>query len=270
MIRKASGLLTIFGLLTLVACDGWPDPALTSGRAALSAMQDGVESGLDNLMAEAQPTVDGFVGLPLAGADADQKLTALAKLPHIVDALTLDAQAIVQAIQPAQYDSLLGETLNDQPHIAAMSAMTTPRLSNFFLALEGVPSIAVEFPLHTSDSSYQGSVSLLIDHVAWFAEIADAALGGTPFGADLLQPDGVVLWDQDPSLIGKNVFTDPTFQNNSDFVRQAHDIVGTEQGTGSYVWSPDSATSVPESCVWTTIRRANAEWRLMVWWSQTR
>ncbi len=266
MARTLSVIVAAFLLLTIVGCGGSHET--DSGAAALNAMQNGMEDGIDNLIAEAQPHADKFVSLPLAGADADQELAALADLPQIVDALTLDDQAIVKAIQPAIYDSLLGETLNDQAHIAAVRELSTPLLSNFFLALEGVPSIALEFPVRTSDSVYKGSVSLLIDHVKWFGEIADSVLGDSPYRVDLIQLDGVMLWNADSSLIGKNIFTDPFFQSNTDFVRQTREIVSTEQGSGNYVWSPDSTTSVQQSCLWSTIKRANAEWRLVTWWNQ--
>ena len=268
MARKLSAIVAVFALLVMIGCGDSHDSSVDSGTAALSAMQNGLESGIDNLIAEAQPRVDKFVSLPLVGADADQELTALASLPHIVDALTLDDQAVVNAIQPAEYGSLIGETLNDQAHIAEMRGLSTPRLSNFFVALDGVPSIALEFPVRTSDAAYKGSVSLLIDHVKWFGEIADSALGGSPYGVDIIQLDGVMLWNADSTLIGKNVFTDPYFQPNTDFIRQAREIVSSEQGSGDYVWSPDSTTSVQESCVWGTIKRANAERRLMIWWDR--
>ena len=269
MTRKLSVIVAVVALFCMACCGGTHNSSVDSGSAALSAMQNGVESGLDDLIAEAQPHVDKFLSLPLAGEDADQELSALAGLPQIVDALTLDDQAVVKAIQPVKYNSLIGETLNDQAHIAVMRSVSSPLLSNYFVALEGRPSIAVEFPLHTSETAYKGSVSLLIDHLKWFDEIADSVLSGTPYGAELIQLDGVVLWDTDSSLIGKNVFTDPSIQHNSDFVRQVGDIASAEQGAGNFLWAPDATTSAQESCVWSTIKRANAEWRLVVWWNQS-
>ena len=268
MVKKASIFVATFALLIVAGCGGSDGSSIKSGSDALTAMKNGVESGIDDLISDAQPHVDNFISLPLSGTDADQELAELADIPQIIDALTLDDKAVVKAIQPAKYNSLIGELLNDQAHIEMMRGLSTPLLSNFFLALDGVPSIAMEFPLHSSGSIYKGSVSLLIDHVNWFGEIANSTLGGTPYGVDLIQLDGVMLWNADSNLIGKNVFTDPSFQHNSDFIRQVHETVGMEQGSGNYTWSPDATTSVKQSCVWSTIKRANAEWRLMVWWAQ--
>ena len=264
MIRRA---LLIVAVLLVSACGDSHDSTIDDGASALNATKARLEKEIDELIAKASPTAERFTALPLSGTEADRELAKAARLSHVIDVVTLNDQASVQAVQPEEYSEILGTVLADQEHINMLRSLGIPLLSNYFLALEGVPAIALEFPLQ-SESTYKGSVSFLIDHVGWFSDIAQSILRDSGYGMSMQQLDGVVLWDTDATQIGMNVFTDEKFADNGDWVRQVHEIVASEEGTGSYVWASESAEPIQSSCTWSTIRRANAEWRLVIYWEQ--
>jgi hypothetical protein len=151
--------------------------------------------------------------------------------------------------------------------VASIIEEHQPALSELFLAVEGFPALDLEWPLLGEDETFLGSLSLLLDHVTLFESATAAVIGATRYSLTIQQLDGTILYDADPSQVGRNVLTDPEFQSYPDLIRQVQDTIEAESGSGSYTFTkPGSNELVSKSCQWTTIYRFGAQWRVVIFW----
>ena len=259
-----SCLLLLLVCFMLTACSG---DSSDEEEAPLPQLKEALEGELDALIQGTQSDA-ARIGedLPFSGPETDEVLTRLADQMDVIDALTLDSNGIVLAVKPDQYQNLVSTALVDAAWIDDVRDRHEPLLSDVFTALEGVQAVALEYPRH-ADGVYSGSVSLLIDHINLFDRAAAPVIAGTKYKMVLLQPDGTVLWDSNTALIGLNVLTAPQFQQIPEWIRQTQDVIAAEEGSAEYSFTAgDDGEEALHRAAWTTIRRAGAEWRLVLFW----
>lgn len=228
-----------------------------------------IEASLDELAGSASA---GAGDISAVGLDTSATRLVLSELlrrkPEVIEASTVSPAGILVAIEPEKYQSSEGVDISGQAHVTYMREHHQPMLSNLFHTVEGLWAIALPWPLVGQDGTFLGSLSLLIDHVPFFRGLTAPIVDGTPYSVTIQQLDGTILYDADPSQVGKNVFSDPSLQAYPDLSRQVHEVVAAESGSGSYEFrTPDSQQAIIKHCQWTTIRRFAAEWRVAIFWS---
>lgn len=253
--------LTFFAATILAACSG-----SSSGEeeAVLGQLKDTIETELDTLIENSQGPAERIGATSLSGAETDSLLTELAAQQDVIDALSYNEQGVVEAVKPDEYSSLISDQLNDGDWLEMINNRYEPLLTDLFTATGGVQAIALEYPFHTGDT-FTGSVSLLLDSYSLFRRASDAVLTGTKYTMTIQQLDGVVLWDTEQGQVGINILTDPGYQAYPDVIRQVNEVIASEEGSGHYVYG-NSEFQVQQSLIWTTVKRAGAEWRLVVFW----
>ena len=253
-----------FSCLSLTACGG----SNSSDDEMLMRTKDAVDAELEALLAGTQGDADLAAELPLAGPEMDEVLGRLAAQSDVIDVLTFDGEGVVQAVKPDRYRNLIATSIISQEQTDLLRDRYEPLLSNVFTAVEGKQAITLQYPIHQA-GAYAGTLSLLINHQALFDRASQSTLAGSKYKMTLQQLDGVVLWDSDPSQIGRNVLSDPEFENYPDLQRLVREVIASEEGSGHYLFrSSDSAEAVRKDCTWTTVRHAGAEWRLALFWQE--
>jgi hypothetical protein len=82
-----------------------------------------------------------------------------------------------------------------------------------------------------------------------------------------MQTDGLILYDQDPDQINKNIFTDPMFEPFSDLISFSRTVAYNPSGAGSYDFYKkgyQDKVVVKKDAVWDTVKLYGNEWRIVV------
>ncbi len=256
-------------MVLLAVLSGCGDGNDSASDGTLMRVTGAIEASLDEL---AGSTSAAAGDISAVGLDTSATRLVLSELlrrePEVIEASTVSPAGILVAIEPEKYRSSEGTDISGQAHVIYVREHLQPALSNLFYAVEGLWTIALHWPLDVRDGTFLGALSLLIDHVPFFRGLTAPIVDGTPYSVTIQQLDGTILYDADPSQVGKNVFSDPSLQAYPDLSRQVHEVVAAESGSGSYEFrTPDSQQAIIKRCQWTTIRKFAAEWRVAIFWS---
>ncbi|KAF5088525.1 Cache domain protein [anaerobic digester metagenome] len=217
---------------------------------------------LDNRLAYATFELGG-TGLD-DGAARGILLNLSATDPSIVDCTVSDANGTILTAEPAAYHGSEGVDIRHQPNVRHILATKRPIMSEAITVAEGFPAVVINAPIFTNESLFVGFSSLVFRPEALVAGIAEPAANGTPYQVMVVQTDGRVIYDTDPTQIGRMTFDDPLFADYPDLLDVAHRVAGERYGTASYGFSADGAETVQKAITWTTAGLHGVEWRVAV------
>lgn len=183
----------------------------------------------------------------------------------IVNMVTTDMSGRIIAAQPAQYQHLEGMSIMDQEPIVRMISAQQPVMSPLMLMVEGYHAVFVGYPVFDTEGKINGTVTSLFrpDVMASIAYLSSAQPHG--LGMMVMQGDGVILFDPDPTQIGRNTFTDPMFSAFPQIKNVAWKMVNESTGTDSYVFTiPGKTTPVSKVVVWCTSYLLQANWTVAI------
>jgi hypothetical protein len=184
---------------------------------------------------------------------------------NVVDAAFIDANGGMRYIAPRDYRNFENADISGQAHVAAMRKNPMPVLSGGFMAAENFLGVVVARPLFDSDRHFAGAASilirpdLLIDHLLKQTRIPE------DYELWIMQPDGMILYDQDKEEIGKMLFNDPAYGGYGNLLELGKKIAASPSGEGSYVFlAPALKDKVIKNAVWQTVRLHDREWRVVL------
>jgi hypothetical protein len=183
----------------------------------------------------------------------------------VVNSAFIDAKGWLRHIEPRDYLNFENVDINDQQQVRAMLANPMPIFSSGFTAVEGFLAVDVAHPLYNKQGNFAGSISSLIRPEL----LIDAILKQSTIPADyelwIMQPDGLILYDQDKEEIGKMLFSDPLYADYGSLRKLGTNIASSRAGEGSYIFaSPGAGEKVVKNAIWQTIRLHNQEWRVVL------
>lgn len=228
-------------------------------------IQKAVQTQLDNLDADMSTAASQLSSTGLSGTDTRNILSGLvADYPFVIDSCTIDTAGKMVTIAPDDYSSYEGTDLSKQAVTIQFWATKKPMLSQRFMAVEGVDSVVIIWPILSQNGEFIGSLSARFQPETLFAITAEPVLQGTGIGLDVMQLDGLNLYDYTGVDTGKNLFTDPELQPFTELVALGHRMVAEESGFGSYTIT-DHATgqTVKKQVFWTTVSLHGTAWRLV-------
>jgi hypothetical protein len=88
-----------------------------------------------------------------------------------------------------------------------------------------------------------------------------------PAGYELwiMQPDGLIIFDQDKDEIGRMLFSDPMYTNYVGLLNLGRRIASDPAGKGSYIFlAAGSKEKVIKNVVWQTVGLHGREWRVVL------
>jgi hypothetical protein len=136
-------------------------------------------------------------------------------------------------------------------------------LSQMFTAVEGMDAVVVMGPVLSDQGDFMGSLSALFIPETLLAAAAEPVLKGTGLALDVMQLDGLNLYDSQGNDTGKNLFTDPALQPYTDLIALGHRMVAEESGSGSYTFiDHTTGKTVKKDAFWVTVKLHDTAWRL--------
>lgn len=125
--------------------------------------------------------------------------------------------------------------------------------------------MVISRPLYDSNKAFSGSVNLVIRPEL----LVDSLLKKTTIPEDyelwIMQPDGMIIYDQDKGEIGRMLFSDPIYADYVNLLKLSKKIVAAPSGEGSYIYlSPDSNEKTIKNAIWQSVRLHNREWRVVL------
>ncbi|MGE5543364.1 MAG: acyl-CoA thioester hydrolase/BAAT C-terminal domain-containing protein, partial [Bacillota bacterium] len=199
----------------------------------------------------------------LTGDETRRVLNRLAaRYPYVVDACTVDRNGKIVAVEPAAYYEYVGSDISQQEQVRRLWETGRPVISNIFTTVEGLTALALERPVFNRQKEMIGLVSLLIEPERFFSTFAVPELQGQQPEMMVMQRDGYILYDSDKSQIGRNVFTDPFYQDYSGLPGLTQRTVANKSGVGTY--APPHDKQVVKKSIWTTVGLHGTEWRLVL------
>lgn len=183
---------------------------------------------------------------------------------RIVEAAFIDKTGILKYIKPDEYKDSEGADISDQEHVMKLHSTLQPVMSDLFMAVEGFRSLDFAYPI-MKDDELAGSLSLLIKPYDFLGNIAEPLISGTDSEIFIAQSDGIVIYDQDEEEIGKNLATDPSYQQYPGLVEVGEKIIQNNEGTAEYSYKKaGSDTDIKKIAYWKTLEFFGAKWRVVV------
>ena len=177
----------------------------------------------------------------------------------------VDNRGILRYLEPAEFKSSEGADVSQQEHNKTMLENPQPTLSSAFMAVEGLAVVTLARPLYDAGDQFIGSLVLTIDPSILAQRVL--TLNAIPSEYELwaMEPGGMIVCDQDPEEIGKNIFTDPIYEPYTSLRELATTIAGAESGVGKYRFmATGSKKEVEKSAAWSSFVYHGRTWRVIL------
>ena len=260
--------MVLVALLTVLyaACGGDSD-ASHSQSATLAAVQRelaatfaGIDAALHTATAALATTgVDTAAARPVLRATCAQR-------PYAIDCATIDSAGILRIIEPAEYRPYEGTDVSGQPAVQQLLRTGQSVFSDAFAGFEGIASVAFASPVFVGGSGLAGAASLQVSPSELCDAIIAPAVAGTQLDSWVMQRDGLIVYETDPTQIGLNLFTDPLYQPYPELIALGERIAAEPRGVGYYSFLIHGTdTVVKKKAVWDTVALYDNEWRVVIY-----
>ncbi|RQW79801.1 MAG: hypothetical protein EHM14_07370 [Methanothrix sp.] len=234
-----------------------------NGDAALSLLQlqSEIQGKLSDYDALAERAAVQLSGTGLDGEKTREVLRGLAD-SGFNEATIISPQALIVAAEPSAYQDWVGANISD-PGWAEFLKSKSPYQTSVFPAVEGYDAVALIHPIFSQAGEFSGALSALIKPGEFMKGIIDPKLSGTPFTAWIMQKDGLIVYDADPSQEGLMLFQDPIYQPYPSLLEIGQKMVENRSGKGSYYFlNKEHNQNVTKDIYWTTVGLHGFEFRL--------
>jgi len=195
--------------------------------------------------------------------EARKILNGLRKFrPYVIDCSILNADGMKVAVEPEDFRKYEDTDRSGIPYVIDLLKNKKPVLSSVYASEEGVNAVSAGYPIFSDKGELLGAVRMLIQHEIFLKPLAD----GKPCKVWMIQPNGLLIYDPDPTQIGKNIFTDPLYKSFDDLISFARTVALSYSGAGSYDFYAgglEDKTLVKKVAVWDTVGLYGTEWRVV-------
>ena len=277
MSLKSNSLLALAALMTLLlTANGIAASGNLTGNAAgekaSADLKDDAALSLLQLQSEIQGKLSdqdalaGRAAIQLSGTGPDGE-TAQEILRGLTEsgfneATIISPQGLIVAAKPSSYQDWIGANISDQQWFEFFKSRS-PYQTGVFRAVEGYDAVALIHPIFSQTGEFSGALSALIKPGEYLKGIIDPELSGTPFTAWIMQKDGLIVYDADPSQEGLMLFQDPLYQPYPSLLEIGRKMVENRSGKGSYFFlNKEHNQNVTKEVYWTTFGLHGSEFRL--------
>jgi hypothetical protein len=236
-------------------------------KTATLQIQQAVQSELDNIDRDLSAAAVELSRTGLSGPEAGQILNGLySKYRYIIDFATADTDGKIIAIVPEGYSGYQGGFIATEykGKFINMGKVEKPVLRNVVVMFEFAYTDAVIWPILSENGDAIGSVSALFEPPMLFSSTVVPVVMGTGMAVNVMQLDGLNIYDSQGNDTGKNLFTDPSFQPYPDLIALGHRMVARESGSGSYRFIDyTTGKTVKKLAFWSTVGLHGTEWRVL-------
>ena len=227
-------------------------------KAAVEKIRVAVQAELDKLDADLADAAIKLTGTGLSGDGARQILNGLCtKYPYLVDCSTVDITGKVVTMAPDANRRYEGSNINTQ-------GVKSPVLSPYLMTVEGVAAVSLMRPVLDGEGKQIGIIDALFTPEALLTGIVAPVLEASGLAMNVLQTDGMTIFDLPKSDTGKNLLTDAEYKPYTDLVALGSRFAAEESGSGTYTF-PSHETAAPSKklAVWESIKLHGTAWRMI-------
>lgn len=195
------------------------------------------------------------------------KLLELAnEFPYVVNFSEITPLGIMQIKEPATYHSLEGTDISKQAHVIKSFETKLPVMSNQFLSVEDKFATVIMHPIF-KDSTIAGGLTALLYPEMVLGNIMKPLLDSQEFEMLVMEKGGRILYNQDTTEIGLNLFTDSLYMDFPELIAVGKQIDSLESGTAYYSFlKTGTKETVKKLTFWTTYELYGTQWKLI--WSK--
>ena len=185
--------------------------------------------------------------------------------PDVVDASFVDGKGVLRQIEPSEYKNLENADVSKRDHVIALLKTRRPVFSSGFPAFEGFLAVELARPLYDGRKNFVGSINAFIRPELLIDPLLKKSV--VPAGHELwiMQPDGMIIYDQDREEIGRMLFDDPLYAEYANLLDLGRQIASKPTGEGSYIFvAAGSKEKAIKNMAWQTVRLHGREWRVVL------
>ncbi len=259
-------LLSAYGLDVRDNSTGGDLSADSNDEMALHLLQlqaeiQGSLNDQDSLVADAAEK------LSATGLEGERAQAILQNLNNsdFSEAVTISQQGTILAVEPSRYQASEGANISNQNVWIWFLKSKNPVLSQMYHLVEGYDAISLIDPVISSTGKFAGALSASMRPGEFLGAIIRPSVNGTPYNAWVMQKDGLILYDVDPSQVGLMLFSDPLYQPYPSLLDIGRKMVAERSGMGSYYFlNKEHNQNVTKDVYWTTVGLHGNEWRLAI------
>jgi hypothetical protein len=268
VVTKRFSLVAAFALsLMLILIYGCAGSFNQEGQLKTTTLQsqEAVQAELDNLDSDLSGAASELSRTGLSGPEARQILDGLcSKYPFIIDSCTADAAGKMVTVAPEAYSNYEGSDISQQDPVVKLRETKEPVLSQVFTAVEDIDAAVIMWPVFSQKGDFTGSLSALFKPETLLATAVEPILKGTDIEVNVMQLDGLTIYDSEGADTGKNLLTDPSFQPYEELVELGARIAAEESGSGSYTFiNHETGKPVKKQAFWVSVGLHGTAWRLV-------
>lgn len=185
--------------------------------------------------------------------------------PDVLDASFVDDKGILRQIEPGEYKNLENADISQRENVQAMLKSRQPVFSSGFKAIEGFLAVDLARPVFDAGQNFLGSVSAFLRPELLIDPLLKKSTVPADYELWIMQPDGMIIFDQDKEEIGRMLFSDPLYAGYANLLDLGRKIAAALTGKGSYIFlAPGSQKKIIKNMVWQTVSLHGREWRVVL------
>jgi hypothetical protein len=185
--------------------------------------------------------------------------------PDVVDASFVDSKGVLRQIEPSEYKNLENADVSMRDHVMAMLKTRHPLFSSGFSSFEGFLAVELARPLYDDKENFVGSINAFIRPELLIDPLLKKSVTPLDFELWIMQPDGLIIFDQDKEEIGRMLFSDPKYADYAGLLDLGKKIAANPTGKGNYIFlGPGLKEKVIKDAVWQTVGLHGREWRVVL------
>ncbi|MFA6033775.1 MAG: hypothetical protein WC889_12820 [Myxococcota bacterium] len=231
---------------------------------ALASIQKALNTELKSIDQKLFEAVKKVAARGLTGDMARETIQALCLDTRFAFGCAVtDASGRILAGEPdKRYEGL---EIGRQGYFVMMAKTLRPQLSSAVTGMEGFSGVVLARPVTSGDGALRGAVIMLIQGREMLSSIMGPLVQGMPVAISVMQTDGRMLYDDDPSQIGRIAFSDPLYERFTDLKKLAVEMTEKSSGSGRYTFfRANTGTVVNKEAFWETVKLHNTEWRIIL------
>jgi hypothetical protein len=218
--------------------------------------------------------------LSTTGLEGDAAREVLSKLletnSNLVEASTFSKEGKIIVAECRECEGSEGVDISSQEVVANLLKTKIPTFSKQILLAEGYKGTVLEYPVFSPQGEFLGGTIAIFEPDKLIDKLAAPQLhfnvstqsNITDYTFWVMDLDGLLLYDEDASQIGRNLLEDPLYKSFPSLLELVEQRIMTERsGHGYYSFFQETGGNEAEltkECYWTTASLHGTEWRLVI------